>query len=81
MEPLVLVQAIRATFARRGTPLPEQLPTGLSEAFGQDPGKQAQWKAFLSRNRLVAPDLEAVVAELALFVTPTLGAARESAVR
>ena len=80
MEPLVLVQAIRATFARRGTPLPEQLPTGLSEAFGQDPGKQAQWKAFLSRNRLVAPDLEAVVAELALFVTPTLGAARESAV-
>lgn len=54
---------------------------GLSEAFGLDRGKQAQWKAFLSRNRLTAPDLDAVVAELALFVAPLLSAARMSAAR
>ncbi len=76
VDPQVLAEAIHATFARRGTPLPDHLPTGLTEAFALDQGKRAQWRAFLSRNRLEAPDLEIVVAELALFVAPAVRVAR-----
>jgi len=76
LEPEPLGQAIHATFARRGTPLPGHLPMGLSDAFALDRGKQAQWQAFLSRNRLTAPSLEVVVAEVAAFAMPALDAAR-----
>lgn len=44
-----LIDAIRATFSRRGTPLPSRLPVGFSEQFCLDSSKQAQWKAFLRR--------------------------------
>jgi len=47
-----LARAIRATFERRGTALPASVPVGLSEEFAPDPTKQAQWRAFLSRNGL-----------------------------
>jgi predicted nucleotidyltransferase component of viral defense system len=42
----VLVRAIRATFARRKTPLPVVLPVGLTSAFAADPTKVTQWTAF-----------------------------------
>jgi len=67
MATAVLAQAIAATFARRGTPLPTSLPIGLTEAFAHDPAKQTQWHAFLRKSRLTAPDLAEVVAELAAF--------------
>lgn len=76
MDARLLGQAIRATFERRGTGLPAQLPTGLTEAFAADPGKQVQWRAFLSRNRLTAPSLETVVSELAAFMAPVFEEAR-----
>ncbi len=60
--------AIQATFARRGTELTKAHPFGLSEEFALDSQKQAQWSAFLRRNRLQAPDLETVVAEIRVFV-------------
>ena len=60
MEPAVLLQAITATFARRGTPLPQSLPMGLSDVFAKDPSKEKQWAAFLSKNKLHAPPLTAV---------------------
>jgi hypothetical protein len=56
--------AIAATFARRGTPLPQELPPGLSDAFTQDRIKIQQWKAFLGKNKLQAPSLDALVNEL-----------------
>ena len=68
MDLMVLAVAIRATFERRGTALPDGMPFGLTEAFATDAQKQAQWNAFLRRNRLSAPDLEAVVDELRTFV-------------
>lgn len=37
-----LRQAIRATFERRGTPLPAAIPDGLTAAFAADPLKQRQ---------------------------------------
>jgi hypothetical protein len=46
-----LVAALRATFRRRGTPLPELEIVALSDRFVQDPNAQANWKAFATRNR------------------------------
>lgn len=63
-DPDVLQQAIAATFARRGTPIPEELPLGLSDAFAQDSSKIQQWKAFLGKNKLQAPPLDERVGEL-----------------
>jgi hypothetical protein len=57
----ILHAAIAATFARRGTPLPQELPPGLSDTFTQDRTKIQQWKAFLGKNRLEAPSLEELV--------------------
>lgn len=67
MEPATLAGAIRATFQRRGTAPPEGVPFGLTDAFATDAQKQSQWVAFLRRNRLDAPALAAVVAELRAF--------------
>jgi hypothetical protein len=71
-----LAQALGATFTRRGTPLPDALPFGLSDDFARDPAKIAQWQAFLGRNRLDAPSLAEVVAEVRDFVEEPLRAAR-----
>lgn len=38
--------AIRATFERRRTPIPFSRPPGLSSAFFEDTGKQAQWRNY-----------------------------------
>jgi hypothetical protein len=64
----ILGQAIHATFERRGTPVPVDTPLGLSAVFGADPTKRQQWKAFLSKNKLDAPDLGEVVVVLQRLV-------------
>lgn len=64
----ILDRAIRATFARRGTPMPTYTPLGLSAAFAADPVKLQQWKAFLSKNKLHAPELGDVVVALQRLV-------------
>lgn len=68
MDQPTLVAAVRATFDRRGTELSDGMPFGLTEDFSADAQKQAQWNAFLRRNRLAAPDLNAVVGEIRTFV-------------
>lgn len=60
----VLAQAIAATFQRRGTSVPADVPLGLTAGFADDPAKRQQWKAFLSKNKLVAPDLTEVTVSL-----------------
>jgi predicted nucleotidyltransferase component of viral defense system len=60
----ILNQAIQATFERRGTPIPTDMLLGLSAVFAADPAKQQQWKAFLSKNKLKAPELLEVVVVL-----------------
>lgn len=64
LEQPLLAEAIQATFARRGTPLLETIPTGLSEAFALDSQKTTQWSAFVRKNKLEAPELASVVALL-----------------
>ena len=74
MDPAMLAQAVAATFERRGTRLPAELPIGLSPGFASDAAKQRQWGAFLARSRLHAPGLEYVVKEIGDAVTPILKA-------
>ena len=72
-----LCDAIRATFARRGTALPETPPFALTDEFAADAGKQTQWRAFASRGRLNADaSLGEVVSALHHFLLPVLDAAR-----
>ena len=70
----ILSRAIRATFARRRTVVPAELPIALTAEFGKLPEKQAQWAAFLRKGRArgVSTDFPAVVAELARFLEPVL---------
>jgi len=70
--------AIAATFQRRGTALPKDMPLGLSDEFARDAAKRAQWKAFLGKNRIEAPTLDEVIAEVRRFVTEPLTLARKS---
>jgi hypothetical protein len=64
----VLGTAIKRTFANRGMEI-DGAPIGLSPAFGDDPTKQMQWKAFLNRARIAeAPaSLSELVKELHNF--------------
>jgi hypothetical protein len=59
-----LREAIAATFERRQTDLPRELPLGLSEAFAADAGKRIQWAAFLRKNRLAPAVLGDVVGHI-----------------
>jgi len=71
-----LVAALRATFRRRGTTLPEQI-VGLSERFVEDANALANWKAFATRNEPADfQSLAQVVAELRLFLQEPLDHAR-----
>jgi predicted nucleotidyltransferase component of viral defense system len=73
-----LASAIRETFARRRTPLGPDLPTALTPAFGADSDKQAQWRAFIRKTRLidVPQELSTVTEGIAGFVGPILAALR-----
>lgn len=72
-----LGDALAATFQRRKTLLPEEMPLGLSDEFAHDATKQAQWNAFLGKNRLDAPTLHEVVAEVRSFATEPFKLARQ----
>jgi Nucleotidyl transferase AbiEii toxin, Type IV TA system len=71
----VLLTALRATFARRGTPLPASTPIALTPEFAAAPAKARQWGAFVSKAQLQAHDLLGVVALLEAFLAPPTRAA------
>lgn len=70
----LLVEAIRATFKRRKTDLPENTPLFLTGDFAADHVKQVQWRAFLKKNGIEAmPEkLTIVMAELQEFLSTPL---------
>jgi len=74
-----LVRAIRATFKRRGTAIPQTAPIALTREFADDAAKKAQWRAFAARDRLSDADatLDDVVARVAAFLAEPLAAARD----
>lgn len=72
LDSTILRRAITATFERRTTALPATTPIGLSDEFSADATKQTQWRAFVTKNRLDAPQLPQVVAHLRAFFESTL---------
>ena len=52
LDPGILASAIAATFNRRRTMLPTELPIGLSDEFAGDASRQALWAALLRKNGL-----------------------------
>lgn len=75
LDASILAQAISATFQRRNTALPQGWPIGLTDEFANDAGKQIQWKSFLRRNQLNAPELAEVVNVIrAALIRPLEGA-------
>ncbi|MDX2289780.1 MAG: nucleotidyl transferase AbiEii/AbiGii toxin family protein [Hyphomicrobiaceae bacterium] len=70
--------ALVATFERRGTPLPVEVPIGLSPEFAHDPQKARLWEAFIDREALLLEpgDLTAAIEDIAAFVMPPLAAAQ-----
>jgi predicted nucleotidyltransferase component of viral defense system len=59
-----LRRAIAATFARRDTGIPADVPDGLGDSFAADPGKQRQWDAFARNLAGSVPGLAVVVKDL-----------------
>lgn len=72
----VLTSAIGATFKRRATALPADIPAALTEAFAAE--KQKLWRAFTTRDRLTqTPEAFAeVVAQIGAFLLPVVAAIR-----
>ena len=71
-----LCRAIRATFDRRGTSIPDGVPFGLTEDFAKDSQKQTQWQAFLAKNALELVSLAEVLDLLRRLLMSPLNAAR-----
>ncbi len=68
----VLSQAVTATFDRRRTAIPNDVPIGLSDEFITDAQKEKQWQAFLRKNAIDALSLATVIADLRTFLLPVL---------
>ena len=72
-----LARAILATFERRETEIPADLPDALTPAFAEDEQKQRQWKAFLENVALRPGSLADVITSVARFIMPhAIGAAK-----
>jgi predicted nucleotidyltransferase component of viral defense system len=71
-----LARAIAATFARRKTKIPSELPDALTTAFAEDPMKIQQWNSFATDVSFQPGSLGDVIKDLAAFVMPHATAAR-----
>ena len=75
LDGAILIEPLRATFARHGTALPASMPIALTPKFATTPAKARQWGAFLNKDELATHYLHEVVALLdAFLVPPTQGA-------
>lgn len=69
-----LVEAVRRTFTRRGTPVPTEAPIGLTPAYWENPSRPPQVRAFARRTGLEPPaDPGSEIGDLlAAFLLPVL---------
>lgn len=72
-----LSRAIAATFERRATAIPGDLPDALTTAFSTDLTKERQWAAFVRDLAADVPSLETIVNDLAGFLMPHARQARQ----
>lgn len=59
-----LSAAISATFERRNTPVPMDVPQGLSTAFADDPAKARQWLTYADGTELKGVPLSTVLGDI-----------------
>lgn len=73
-EASTLARAIKATFERRGTPLPTEAPVALTETFYRDEQIDTRWKAFVRKNQIKPPydDLVHVIEKIKRLIQPLL---------
>ncbi|HAT2053636.1 nucleotidyl transferase AbiEii/AbiGii toxin family protein [Legionella pneumophila] len=74
----VLAKAIHATFTRRGMPVPEVLPVGLTDEFANDPSRELMWKAFLKKNELEQRPLVEVISLISTFIQTPMFLAKKA---
>ncbi len=74
---ITLVRAIKATFDRRKTDIPIELPLALTDEFGLDKVKSVQWNAFVRKSALEkdTPDLLELISHLRTFLLNPMKAA------
>lgn len=65
-----LTSAIAATFKRRNTEVPNDIPDGLSKAFAEDPQKQRQWNSFVEGILAEPVAFDDVIRDLRDFLLP-----------
>jgi len=75
----VLSRAIKATFERRGTPVPAETPLALTPTFYEDSQKKAQWNGFLGKGRLdvAGKSLGEIAVSLREFIMPPATAVQQ----
>ena len=74
-----LQESLQRTLTRRRQSLGELPPYVLSDDLVDSSTQQAQWKAFLSRNKLAAQGLAETVRLLADFLLPLLKSIQDGA--
>lgn len=72
VEAEVLREAIKQTFSKRRTELPQNEPVALSGDFFSNESKQSQWKGFIRKQRRLdsAPGLTEIIEVLRTFLLP-----------
>lgn len=72
-----LADALRRTFKRRKTPLPETLPIGLTEEFWSDDSARRRWHAFVKKNGLSPVSLEEICQRIGQAIQTALSLATD----
>jgi len=72
IEADVLREAIKQTFSKRRTELPQSEPVAFSEDFFSNESKQNQWKGFIRKQRRLdsVPNLSEIIDVLRTFLLP-----------
>lgn len=81
---VTLAEAIRRTFERRRTPIPQEEPIGLTPAYWENPSRPAQVHAFVRRAGLttaIETGTGEIVHMLGAFLLPVLADLRRGARR
>lgn len=75
-----LTEAIRRTFDRRKTPLPEEVPVGLTQEYWRQAGRDAQLRAFVRRARMnvTSRKVSGIAPTLRKFLLPPWEALRNN---
>ena len=76
-EGALLAKSIRATFERRGTTLPLEMPVAFTDEFISSTIKATQWQAFIRKNKLSdAPAWNQAVQVIRDWLMPALQSAQ-----